>query len=248
MLRDDWYNLHKNDAPEDASKPSFRKKWNNWWYYNKWYVVGALVVLAILIDFGHSIWVNRTNKPDFQIAYLGAMLPQDTTDRLEQALSELAPDANGDGKVIVTVNQYNLYASPEVEDPAPIDPAMNMAAQTKLSVDLQMAESFLFLMPDPEKFQQNTQALSRIDGTFPSDTPDSALPLYLSWKDCPVLAGLDLGMLSESMLDESAQIENQALLENLFVGRRYIDPETDPEYSQACDEFWNALLSGATLN
>lgn len=248
MLRDDWYNLHKNDEPGDASKPDFKKRWNNWWYYNKWYVVAAVVALALLIDFGHSVWVNRMNEPDFQIAYMGSMLPQDTVERLEQAFTELAPDANGDGQVIVTLNQYNLYTSPETEDPAPIDPAINVAAQTKLSVDLQTAQSFLFLMPDPEKFQQEAQALSRIDGTFPADHPDSTTPLYLSWTDCPVLAGMDLGMLNDPMLDDAMQIENQSLMEDLYVGRRYMGTKQDPEYIELCDEFWNLLTAGAAQN
>lgn len=248
MLRDDWYNLHKNDEPGDGSTPSFKKKWNNWWYYNKWYVVAAVVVIVMLIDFGHSIWVNRMNEPDIQIAYMGAMLPDDTVEHLEQAFTALAPDTNGDGKVIVTVNQYNLYGDPNGSTSFTENPAINIAAQTKLTVDLQSGTSFLFLMPDPETFQQDSHVLSRIDGTLPEDTPDSNLPLYLPWKDCPVLTGMDLGTLSDPMLDESVEISNQAIIENLYVGRRYVDAEKNPEFAQACDEFWNALLAGAKLN
>ncbi len=243
MLRDDWYNLHKNDD----SNPGFKKKWVNWWYYNKWYVVAAVVAIAMLIDLGHSIWLNRTNQPDFQIGYIGCVLPSDTAEHLEQSFKELAPDANGDGKVIVTFNEYALYGSPDAENPIPVDPAMNVAAQTRLSVDLQSHDSFLFLMLDPERFQSDSHALCRLDGSLPEETPDSSVPMYLPWKDFPVLAEMDLGTLSDPVLAASQPIENQTLLENLFVGRRYINPETDPEYAKACEEFWNILLAGTNL-
>lgn len=248
MLRDDWYNLHKNDNSGDASAPSFKKKWNNWWYYNKWYVVAAVLALLMLVDFAYSIWVNRMNEPDFQIAYMGGILPQDTAEHLEKAFAEFAPDANGDGKVIVTLNQYNLYTFPDDKNHVPLDPATNMAAQTKLSVDLQTGTSLLFLMPDPAKFQRDTRILSRIDGTLPEDTPDSTVPMYLAWKDCPVLTNMDLGILSDPMIEETVLIDNQAVFENLFLGRRYVASEKDPEYALACDEFWDALLTGAKLN
>lgn len=248
MLRDDWYNLHKDDKPGDASNPGFKKKWNNWWYYHKWYVIAGAVAIVLLIDLGHSIWVNRRNEPDFQIAYIGCMLPEDTVEHLEQAFTEIAPDANGDGQVIVRFNQYSLYGSTDIENPVPVDPAINMASQARLSVDLQSGDSFLFLMLDPEQFQKDTNALIRIDGTLPEDTKDSAVPMYLPWKDCPVLTAMDLGTLSDPTVDESMEIENQALMENLFLGRRYVDPEQHPEYALSCDEFWNTLLSGVKTN
>ena len=243
MLRDDWFNLHKNDASGDA--PDAKKKWNNWWYYNKWFVIIGLIAAVLVFDFARSIYVNRTNRPDVQIAYLGSPVPDSALDRLEEALTPMAPDANGDGQVIVSVTQYNLYSLPGGPDPT-ADPATFMAAQTKLAVDLQTGDSMIFLMPDPELFRKDSQALCRIDGTLPEQEPDSGVPLYLAWKDCPVLAGLDLGSVESPVLEDSVEMQNQSFFESMSIGRRWLSGEDDPEAAAMLNEFWNALIAGAS--
>ena len=247
MLEDDWYNLHKKEDPGAEQAPGFRKKWNNWWYYNKWYVLVIALVGVLVFDFAYSVHEHKANRPDFQVAYLGGSLNDDTVAHLEQALAELAPDSNGDGQVIVTVNQYNLYTGRDSAGSGP-DPAAMIAAQTRMSVDLQAGESFLFLMPDPIRFQEDTGILCRIDGSLPEEEPDSALPLYVAWEDCPVLEGLDLGLLTDPMLEEGTGIENQMLMQHLYLGRRYYSAEDDPVFYQNCDRFWSVLTAGASLS
>lgn len=246
MLEDDWYHLHKKDEPGTENAPGFRKKWNNWWYYNKWYVLVIALVAVLVFDFVHSVHENKANRPDFQVAYLGGALNDDTVEKLEQALAELAPDSNGDGQVIVTVNQYNLYSGKEGPQLG-LDPAAMIAAQTRMAADLQAGESFLFLTPDPIQFQEDTGVLCRIDGTLPEEDPDSAMPLYLAWEDCPVLESLDLGLLTDPMLEEGTGIENQALMQHLYLGRRYISPDTDPVFCHSCARFWSVLTAGASI-
>ena len=249
MLRDDWYNLHKNDNPGDDSAPDFKKKWNNWWYYNKWYVLVAALVGVLMIDFAHSVWQNKNNQPDLQIAYVGQTLPMSTVDALEQAMVQITPDLNGDGQVLVSINEYDLvgtvYGGMDEDHPAPADPATAVAAQTRLAVDLQNGDSMLFLMADPEAFQQSTGALCRIDGTLPEETPDSDLPLYLGWSDCPVLDGLDLGLLADPMLSDTVKITNQTLLSELSIGRRFFYHKDQPELDEAFNAFWESLIAGA---
>lgn len=246
MLEDDWYNLHKKDGEQPEEAPGFRKKWNNWWYYNKWYVLVAALVAVLIFDFAYSVHRNRANQPDFQVAYLGPALPDSTVERLEAALTELSPDSNGDGQVLVTVNQYNLYTG-EGETDSGFDPAAAMAAETRLSVDLQSGDSFVFLMPDPVKFQAESGILARIDGSLPEEDPDSALPLYLPWEDCPVLAGLDLGELDDPMMGGPTGIANQELMQNLYVGRRYLSADEDPLRYHSSARFWAILTAGSSM-
>lgn len=246
MLQDDWYNLHKNDESGTEEAPGFRKKWNNWWYYNKWYALVIALVGVLVFDFCWSVHQNRSNQADFQIAYLGAPLTDSTVEHLEQALSELAPDINGDGQIRVTVNQYNLYYGGD-ENQSAMDPAALVAAQTRMAADIQSGDSFLFLMPDPVKFQQDTGVLCRIDGSLPEEDPDSALPLYLAWADCPVLEKLDLGQLELPMVEENPDISNQELMQNLYLGRRYLSAEDDPVFYRSCARFWSILTAGSSM-
>ena len=244
MLEDDWYNLHKKDAPMGEQSPGFRKKWNNWWYYNKWYVLVIILVSVLVFDFAWSVYQNKTHRPDFQVAYLGGPLGDSTVEQLEQALSELAPDSNGDGQVIVTVNQYNLYSDPDHTQPGS-DPVADMADQTRLSADLQIGESTLFLMADPDRFQQDTGMLCGLDGTLAEEAPDA--PLYLAWTDCPVLTSLDLGQLESPVLEGDTGIANQDLMQPLYLGRRYLDAEQDPLFYHSFSRFWAVLTAGAPV-
>ena len=240
MLRDDWFNLHKNDASDD--KEVAKKKRKNWWYYNKWFVLGGLVLAMLVFDFAHSVHQNKLNTPDFQIAYVGAPIPQGTLDALEEAFREIGPDLNGDGRVIVRVNSYSVFPK---DENAVADPSLAYASQTKLVVDIQAGDSFLFLMENPEKFQHDLGVLSRTDGTLPLDTPDSELPVYLKWSDCPVLAGLELGSYSDALLGDSFSGDNQQVLQNLYVGHRNPNRK-DPAYNESCEAFWQELIAGAS--
>ncbi len=95
------------EAPDASGLSDRQKKWKNWWYYYKWYVLCGIVLLGIIINVVGSRLGLWTKAPDFQIAYVGtSQLPADTVSALEQAFASLASDFNGDGEVIVKVNQY----------------------------------------------------------------------------------------------------------------------------------------------
>ena len=237
MLCDDWFKTHRSGSGE---QPDARKKWNNWWYYNKWLVLGGVIAAVLVFDFAHSLYVSRHNQPDFQIACVGTPLPQGTADALTEALRAIGPDLNGDGQVLVQVNSYAVY--PAEEDAAP-DPAMLAAAQTRLIADIQSGDSFLFLLEDPEQFQEQIGILSRVDGTLPIDTPDSRVPLWLPWTDCPVLAGLELGSFTDVLLGEEFSGDNQAVLAPFFVAHR--NPNHKDPYNDGCEAFWQQLIAGA---
>ena len=238
MLCDDWFKTHKTDSDGNPVDP--KKRLKNWWYYNKWLVLGGLVLAVLLFDFGRSIYLNHVNRPDFQVACLGTPLPQGTVDALEQALAQIGPDLNGDGQVRVRVNCYAVCTREE-----PADPAAAYADQTKLFADIQAGDSFLFLMENPEAFQEQAGILTRLDGTFPLDTPDSELPVYLPWSACPVLTGLELGRFTDPMLGDGFSVDNQLVLEPLFLGHRS-PSSTDSAVNEACEAFWRQLIAGAT--
>lgn len=136
------------DAPVEQTKKQRRR---NWWHYHKWYVVlGAAAVLMA----GNLVWHAATQvRPDYQIAYVGGVpLPDTETAAWEDRLSTLGTDCNGDGKVIIKINQY---VTPQNTD----DALYAYASNVKLMADLDSCESYFFLLEDPEAFQAGYEVL-----------------------------------------------------------------------------------------
>ncbi len=79
-------------------------------------------------------------------------LPDDAMQRLQTALADYADDANGDGAVVVQVNNYTWSANAALTD-------MNgqMAGATQLNTDLANDESTIWIL-------EGQRALSRLMG------------------------------------------------------------------------------------
>lgn len=136
------------DAPVELTKKQRRR---NWWHYHKWYV--GIGVIAVLIA-GNMVWHALTQvHPDCQIAYVGAYpLSGEETAAWEDSLSALGADFNGDGKVVVRLNQYPTGGSGD-------DLMYAAASNVKLMADLDSCESYFFLLEDPEGFQADYEVL-----------------------------------------------------------------------------------------
>lgn len=212
----------------------------NWWYYHKWYVICGIILLGIagsLIGNALGFWHKA---PDFQIAYVGkAELPQDTVSALEQAFASLGEDFNGDGEVIVRVNQYisgNQNADAETA-------YYEYASELTLIGDISDCESYFFLMDNPEHFQRNFQLLASPDGSCPDETDYSAEDKVVLWAQCDALSQMDLGFYSTVILGEEITGSNQELLSGLYIGRRcfYTDKLTD--HAESCSNLWDSLMN-----
>ena len=103
-------------------------------------------------------------QPDVQIGYVGTtVLPAETVQALEQALTPYASDSNGDGQVIVQLDQYAVDFANENADPAG-----QLAGTTQLTAALaESSGTYLFLLEDPAGFESQIQALQFTDGTLP---------------------------------------------------------------------------------
>ena len=136
------------DAPVELTKKQRRR---NWWHYHKWHV--GLGVLAVAIA-GNLAWHALTQvHPDCQIAYVGAYpLSEEEAAAWEDRLSALGSDCNGDGRVVVRLNQYPTGGSGG-------DLMYAAASNVKLMADLDACESYFFLLEDPEGFQADYEVL-----------------------------------------------------------------------------------------
>lgn len=228
------------DIPVISGLSEKQKSWKNWWYYYKWYVICGIVLLGIIISLVGSRLGLWTKTPDLQIAYVGKeQLPADTVSAIEQAFISLASDFNGDGEIIVKVNQY-IYG---IHSDDPETSNYEYASEISLIGDISNCESYFFLMDDPEQFQRNFQLLACSDGTCPADTDYSSEGKVILWADCLLLSEMNLGTYSTFVLGEEIAGNNQELLSGLFIGRRCFFTDAVTKHARECSDLWDALYT-----
>lgn len=238
----EWkYRDVKPDVPKQLTG---REKAQNWWHYHKWHIVLGAVLLIAAVDIGRSALGIGEVRPDYQIAYVGTdVLPEDTVTALETALAGLGEDCNGDGDVVVQLNQYIEAGSANTENSDTAYYAY--ASEVTLMADLEDCESYFFILQDGETFQKGYQILSRLDGSLPDDQDNDFQDCYLRWPDCPILSGLELGDYTELVADQEVSGSNQELLSGMYFARRGFWGEKTCENVEGCEALWDKLTEGA---
>lgn len=232
---------YKDVQPDKPRELTAKEKRANWWHYHKWHVFIGIVLVLFL---GNIVWsVLGIGKviPDYQLAYVGSSsLPSDTVSALERAVAQLGTDANGDGQIVVKINQFVSADGSGSENAAMYTYASNVT----LMADLSSCDSYFFLLEDPDTFQRNYQVLCRLDGTLPTEFDRDNESCYISWTDCPVLTGMDLGSYSETLLNQTMAGDNQELLSHLYIARRGFWNNKAAKNMDECDALWIKLTNG----
>lgn len=229
---------YKDVKPEAKRELTPQERRKNWWHYHKWHVVIAAVLVLIAADLVWSYLGRGEPKPDYQIAYVGTgNLPDDTVSAVEAGFASLGEDLNGDGQVVVRLQQYVSNAEG--------DPTAVAATRVQLMADVMEQESFFFLLEDPEGFQKSYHTLSHLDGTLPEDNDYSVTNCVLAWEQCPVLARLELGNYSYDLLGGTASGSSQELMSRLFIGRRGFWTEDEADYQDGYISLWTKIMEGA---
>lgn len=219
-----------------------KEKLQNWIYYHKLWLLAGMVILWAA---GSMLWnvlgIGQT-KPDYRFAYVGSRaLTDETAEALENALASFGTDVNGDGRVVVSVVQHITA------DPTNTDNMMyGYAADMTVLADITEGESTFFLLEKPVDFQISFQVLAHVEGSAPAEDDFEALDKVFLWKNCPALAGLELGTYEDNYLDITETGEIQDLLSDLYLGRRYFYDSRQQEYPEADQAFWLAITEGAT--
>ena len=207
-------------APEKSLTAQEQKKRSraNWWYYNWGIVAVAAMVVVGVAYVAHGLLT--TVDPDYTVAVVTAeALPDEAVQHLQTALEAYADDANGDGAVIVQVNNYTWSANASLTD-------MNgqMAGATQMNTDLANGESKIWILDDPDGFEQAYGALSEKLG---ADWQTKLIP----WSSQTALSGLELGSYSTTA-DGSQTVDVQSR----FAGYSVAVFDT-------ADSLWKALNS-----
>ncbi len=229
---------YRDVRPESPTERSAAEKRKNWWHYHKWYILLGGVLALALADIGwHALGIGET-VPDYQIAYVGTNpLPSDTTKAVEAAFAVLGADANGDGKVVVKLNQYARTGGDSADAAS-----YAAAAEVRLLGDIEKCDSFFFLLEDFETFQTGYDVLSRLDGSQPA--PDESAELAVRWGDCPALSVFDLGAYSENLLGQTVSGSSGELVADLYLARRSVRADRTSGSAEACEALWKALMEG----
>ena len=207
-------------APEKPLTAQEQKKRSraNWWYYNWGIVAVAAMVLVGVAYVTHGLLT--TVDPDYTVAVVTAeALPDEAVQHLQTALADYAEDANGDGAVVVQVNNYTWSANASLTD-------MNgqMAGATQMNTDLANGESKIWILDDPDGFEQAYGALSEKLG---ADWRTKLIP----WSSQTALSGLELGSYNTTA-DGSQTVDIQRRFAGYSVA-----------VFDASDALWQALNS-----
>ena len=86
------------------------KQWiENFWYYNKWFVLIAVVFLALIVI--ATVQFFSKDEADASLVFAGAtILSDEVCEQMIRSAEELLSDVNEDGTVSVDVKNYVLHS------------------------------------------------------------------------------------------------------------------------------------------
>lgn len=207
--------------------PTPKGKWQNFWFYHKWHVVIGVAVLFVAgVLIGQA--VSRSD-PDYRLAIATDTYISDTAvAMLEQELSAVGKDLNGDGQVLVQVE--SLYISDGANQSQ-----LEIANQTKLMAYLAASDPLFWAMT-PSNYEgllaetDNNDLFEVLDLQAAGVSEDGR---YWNWKDSPLLQ----------------KEEMEGVPEDLYFGVRTVDADREKlvRTQEECMELLRAYITGVPL-
>ena len=167
-MASEYYKKKFQDVkPDEPYVMTKKEKVATWWMYH-WHHVAIAIASALFVCVVLQNFVFRV-RPDYKVAYIGEYYLDVDTEELALQLAELAPDINGDGKVVVQIRSYSVSETNQ----------SNEADMVGLTGDIGVGGSSIYILDDSEWFINRYKVMT-------------AENCY-SWDDCPALANIDLG-------------------------------------------------------
>lgn len=158
----------------------------NWWYYHWGMVAAVALVVAGAVYVGHTLLT--TVDPDESVAIVTAQaVPDGTLTALQEALAACSTDRNGDGRVVVEVNNYTWSAAPDA-----LQADAQTAGAVRINADLSQDRSAIWFVEDPA-------GLEAAYGVFSESGGEGWQNSLLYGADLPGLAALPDGALLSDM-------------------------------------------------
>lgn len=208
---------YKDVKPEEPKVLTPQEKRANWLHYHRiHFIIGAVL---LLVGVGVVKDVFMKTEPDYQIGYFSDLYLSDTLEaEIEERLSALGEDLNGDGKVVVQLNPYVIVP----EDP------LSYTVQISMVGDMSVGLSDYYLVADPVFFQEEYGILTMTDGSIFDVGMDPNLCVRYPVKDCAVFDGLEFE-------------------EDLYLTRRQFVKEEDLKAHAGAAGLWDTMTAGAAM-
>ena len=94
--------------PEAEHVPTKAEAAKNWWYYHWKFVLAGIAGAAVIFWFAHDIVLGYQSQPDTSIALVGSGLLDNQKSSVQSLFTPLITDVNGDGRVIFSLNSYEI--------------------------------------------------------------------------------------------------------------------------------------------
>lgn len=227
--------IHSNQIELKTAK----EKRANWWHYHKIQVGLAVVAVALAVGIIYSIFSKV--EPDYTIGFLtqDTYLP-DIVTQLEKELTPYADDRNGDGQVVVKVNQYAVGSTS-------VDLQVQEANAVRFMGDASNFDCVVYLC-DSQSLEwaqiQGGGFFAYTDGSTPAEDATDYENMKVDWEECKGLTALDLTL--DTLTEEQvlAYMGPLGLAVRTVEGTSFLDNQKNMEYYEACKVFAQRLING----
>ncbi len=195
----------------ETGKKTPKSRWENFWYYHKWHVIIGAFLIFVVLFFVYDM-TSKVN-PDYEIGMITeTAYPAEAIDALQAEITKYGQDRNGDGKVIVSVNNYVMQTD---SSGGMIDPNVRMAGYVKVTNDLSNGTSMIFITDDKSfrNEQDELQMFTYLDGSKPAENAKDYEKMRMNLTDCKRLSTLKL--------NDTPEI-SQEILKKLSISMRTI--------------------------
>ncbi|MBQ5810427.1 MAG: hypothetical protein IIW23_02480 [Clostridia bacterium] len=181
---------------EEYSAPrTFKEKLANFWYHNKWGVLGAAAVALVLT----ICVVQFITKPKYDcrvVVYLGSFMDKAASDKLGEELEKYCPDVNGDGEVNVLIIDCCVYSGMQTN-------------QMKNTLDRVQAQ---LMDPQTTMFIVDDNTIKQLDNT--------ASELFING-DLPALSGRGVNLATTPIGEEIKKADSVGTIKgNFYIAAR----------------------------
>ena len=237
--------IHSNQIVLETKKDIYK----NWWYYHK----GHLLIIAISAAVVVSFIVSMVNKvtPDYQIGLITSVTwTEEMMDDLSEYIGRYGDDRNGDGDVVVQINQYSF------SDSDTADPNMLQASMVRFSADSTNADSIIFLHDEKgfDFFADDTLGgyFNYNDGSPMPEKAQDFENAMVDWSEVTALSNYSAPDLTDSMTPLTGDRIDE-ILSKYRVSLRSQSPtitkkEERMEYYQDSMELFNRMMNDEKIN
>lgn len=239
-LNIDKEDLASTSLGEPLPELKGRDKRANWLHYHRWHLIAAACFVGLAVWLVHDI-VTRV-LPDYTFALVTTTFVDDEVlSSMGDALADQLEDLNGDGRVVVDVEHYQINYDDDSLNQQ-LTPEAKMAAEMRISNDYSTSTSLIFITDSFHGMEDNVSIFAFLDEPYGYPEEDERTQydrMAVRWGDSELLRSLPLeGTVYDPRV--GADVPVQTFLSDFSVTQRTLYDDTDEElthYFYSCVKF-----------